>query len=267
MGHAAPDFPHRQHRSLFLSDLHLGAIGCRADLILDFLQRNRAEHYHLVGDILDLWHSLIPHWTETHQAVVDHLHQRQVDGARITYVRGNHDPAPETAHPTRALRVETCLEWVHEAGDGRRYLIIHGDGQDNWLFQSNLLRRIGSRMDHGLRALDRMIDAWILRLRDPQRGPFAKALHLLNHWLYPDRAHERRLVDLARTKGVDGVICGHFHIAALHERHGLVYGNCGDWLDSFTALAEDFSGRLHLLDARAMAAGRGKALPGQAVTA
>ena len=263
MAYAATDIPPRQHRSLFLSDLHLGAIGCRADLILGFLQRNQAEQYHLIGDILDLWHGFLPHWNETHQAIIDLLHQRQASGAQITYIRGNHDPAPESAHSGRALPVESCAEWVHEAGDGRRYLLVHGDGQDSWLYQSNLLRRIGSRLDHGLRAVDRIIGAWILRLSDPKRGPFAKTLHWLNHRLYPDRSHERRLVDLARAKGFDGVICGHFHIAALHEHHGLVYGNCGDWLDSFTALAEDFSGRLQLLDLRAIVAEQDRLLPGQ----
>ena len=28
--------------------------------------------------------------------------------------------------------------------------------------------------------------------------------------------------------------------------HGLTYANCGDWMDSFTALAEDTDGRLRL---------------------
>ena len=45
--------PIRRHRTLFLSDLHLGAIGARADLVLRFLEQNRADTYMLVGDILD----------------------------------------------------------------------------------------------------------------------------------------------------------------------------------------------------------------------
>jgi UDP-2,3-diacylglucosamine pyrophosphatase LpxH len=64
------------------------------------------------------------------------------------------------------------------------------------------------------------------------------------------------LVALARADGVDGVICGHFHIAALHDDHGLTYANCGDWVDSFTALAEGFDGRLRLIGGRAALAPR-----------
>ena len=40
---------------------------------------------------------------------------------------------------------------------------------------------------------------------------------MVNRGLSPGRAHERRLADLARGAGCDGVICGHFHIAALRE--------------------------------------------------
>jgi UDP-2,3-diacylglucosamine pyrophosphatase LpxH len=46
---------------------------------------------------------------------------------------------------------------------------------------------------------------------------------------------------------LDGVICGHFHIASLHEDHGLIYANCGDWVDSLTAIAESSDGGLQLL--------------------
>ncbi len=52
---------------------------------------------------------------------------------------------------------------------------------------------------------------------------------------------------LARAEGLDGVICGHFHLAGLHREHGLVYANCGDWVDSATALVEGFDGTLQLM--------------------
>ncbi|MFX8262636.1 hypothetical protein ABTL46_22530, partial [Acinetobacter baumannii] len=51
----------------------------------------------------------------------------------------------------------------------------------------------------------------------------------------------------ARRRGVDGIVCGHIHRAALIERDGLVYANDGDWVESLTALAEDPDGTLRLL--------------------
>ncbi len=243
---------HHSHRSLFLSDLHLGALGCRADLVLRFLRRNRARTYVLAGDILDIWHPVVPLWTATQQAVVDHLAARARQGARLVYVRGNHDPAPDTAPLLRRLPVEAAAEAVHEAADGRRYLVVHGDGADAMLFRSNLLRRFGTHLDTGLRGTDR----WLRRLaaradRPERRSAIEWGLSRFNAAMYPRRGHERRLVALARARGLDGVICGHFHLPALHEDHGLVYANCGDWMDSFSAIAEDSAGRLRLLGGRA----------------
>ena len=65
--------------------------------------------------------------------------------------------------------------------------------------------------------------------------------------VYLARGHESRLIDLAQLRGLDGVICGHYHLADINTDHGLTYANCGDWMDSYTALAEDFDGKLGIL--------------------
>ena len=242
--------PIQRHRSLFLSDLHLGSMACRADLVLRFLQQNQAEHYVLVGDILDIWGPIPAHWSAAAQQVIDHLHARHGDGARVSYIIGNHDPRPATAPLARQAPVPAVQEIEHSAADGRRYLVLHGDCQDNRVFQAHLLTRLGTLIDRSLRR----VDHWLSRL-SWQAGPERRSaiewlLSCINAALYPARRHERRLVDLARRRGFDGVICGHFHLAALHQDHGLIYANCGDWIDSFTALAEDFDGRLGLLGGR-----------------
>jgi len=43
------------HRTLFLSDIHLGTKGCKAELLLDFLADTDAETIYLIGDIFDGW--------------------------------------------------------------------------------------------------------------------------------------------------------------------------------------------------------------------
>ena len=45
----------RQYRTLFVSDIHLGARACQADAFLDFLRHNEAETIYLAGDIVDFW--------------------------------------------------------------------------------------------------------------------------------------------------------------------------------------------------------------------
>ncbi|WP_198008082.1 UDP-2,3-diacylglucosamine diphosphatase [Rhodobacter ferrooxidans] len=246
-----PVRPVRDHRSLFLSDLHLGSLSCRADLALAFLQANRAERYVLVGDILDLWRPMPAHWSQAAQGVIDHLAARQAEGAEVVYLLGNHDPHPDTvAHPRR-IPAQALTEMVHHAADGRRFLVVHGDCQDHRLLRFHILTRLGTRLDHGLRLLDHWLGRLAWRAAPQRRSLIEALLSGLNAALYPTRGHERRLVQLARAGGYHGVICGHFHLAALHDDHGLIYANCGDWVDSFTALAEDFDGRLGLMGGRA----------------
>jgi hypothetical protein len=52
----------------------------------------------------------------------------------------------------------------------------------------------------------------------------------------------------ARRRGVEGVVCGHIHHAELREIGDILYCNSGDWVESCTALVENFDGRLELVD-------------------
>ncbi len=47
--------PERRFRTLFISDVHLGARGSQADRLLDFLRCHDADTIYLVGDIIDGW--------------------------------------------------------------------------------------------------------------------------------------------------------------------------------------------------------------------
>jgi UDP-2,3-diacylglucosamine pyrophosphatase LpxH len=58
---------------------------------------------------------------------------------------------------------------------------------------------------------------------------------------------EQAAAEEAYRRGVDGVVCGHIHNAALHRRQGIVYCNTGDWVESCTALVEHFDGSLALM--------------------
>jgi UDP-2,3-diacylglucosamine pyrophosphatase LpxH len=59
---------------------------------------------------------------------------------------------------------------------------------------------------------------------------------------------ERTLADEARHHAADGVICGHIHHAAIRDDLGVRYVNCGDWVESCTAVVEHFDGRLEIVN-------------------
>ncbi len=247
-GRVAPDV----HRTMFLSDLHLGAHGCRADAILDFLMRNDAETIFLVGDIFDIWDPLILHWGARHDRIVEILRARAAAGRRLVYLVGNHDRAlaglAVEDWPARArLGIGVQRQVEHRAADGMRYLVLHGDVCDARLLRFHICTRVGSRIDGLLRLLDCGLRALRLRFGREARGPIEMLLRALNTVLYRSHSHERRLVALAEAAGCNGIICGHFHLAALHDDHRRRYVNCGDWTDNCTAIVEGWDGRLRLL--------------------
>ena len=82
----------RHFRALFISDVHLGARGCQADLLLDFLRYHEADTIYLVGDIVDGWRLRSTwYWPQAHNDVVQKLLRKARKGARMIYVPGNHD--------------------------------------------------------------------------------------------------------------------------------------------------------------------------------
>ena len=244
--------PAHMFRSLFLSDLHLGSPGSQPEAILEFLLRHDADTLYLVGDVFDLWDPLFVHWGEAEQRILALLRARAAQGRRILWLVGNHDKAllTEAGRARRELAgmiPEVQHDLVHTGGDGRRYLVLHGDVCDARLLRFHIWTRIGSRSDSLLRLADRGLRRLRFACAAEARGPLELAIIALNKLLYRSRLHERRLVALAQAAGCDGVICGHFHIAALHDDHGLRYANCGDWTDSCTALAEHEDGTLALI--------------------
>lgn len=245
MVHAALPTARRRYRALFVSDLHMGARGCRAEAFLEFLQGVEAETIYLVGDILDIWHPGRLHWGAAHDAIIAELTRRQREGVRVLYLPGNHDAALRQHGRARFGCFELHDMLTHEAADGSRYLVLHGDQVDARIFRFHIMTRIGSRCDAALRALD----AWLRRrLRSSaERGVFEVAISGVNA-LMMGNGFMKRLAVMARAEGHDGVICGHFHKAALTVAEGVTYANCGDWVDNQTALVEAEDGSLLMLE-------------------
>lgn len=237
----------RRYRSLFLSDLHLGANGCRADRFLQFLNRHDAEVIYLVGDIFDNWQPISPKWSPTHDAVIQTLLARVREGVRIVYVPGNHDDFFRRHYGTYFGAIEVVEQAAHVAADGQRYLVVHGDHWDAKLFQARWLSKFGAWADSLVRGLNNAINRVRRKLELEEARMIEAALVQVNALLRYRNRFEERLTDVARQLGFDGVICGHFHKADLHDDYGVIYANCGDWVENFTALAEDACGRLRLL--------------------
>ena len=51
-----------------------------------------------------------------------------------------------------------------------------------------------------------------------------------------------------KNKGYDGIICGHIHKAEIRDIDKIQYLNCGDWVESCTAIVETFEGEFKIIN-------------------
>ena len=58
---------------------------------------------------------------------------------------------------------------------------------------------------------------------------------------------ETTLASEAKRIGADGVVCGHIHHATIKPLEGITYMNCGDWVESCTAVAETHDGQFEVI--------------------
>lgn len=241
----------RRLRSVFVSDLHLGSGGARAREFLAFLLETEASTIYLVGDIFDIWHVGLVEWSEVHDAILAELARRAATGTRVVYLPGNHDAAMRNfvgigGKILNGAMFELADRTTHVTADGRRYLVLHGDQCDARILKWHLLTRLGSRADALLRRLERALPRSAGgRAED---GLVSLVRRAVNALVLLGNGFEGRLVRLARDSGHDGVICGHYHRAAIRDHGPTAYVNCGDWVDSLTAIAETADGSLKLLE-------------------
>ena len=235
-------------RTVFLSDTHLGFKGCRAEFLLDFLRRVECEQLYLVGDIIDVW-SLTRsfYWPQAHNDVIRTILGKAKHGTQVVYVPGNHD-RPFRDHDGLVLgNVEIRRQAVHCTADGRWLLVLHGDEFDSIVRASPLLESVGSQAY----AIALTLNRWLNTLRRALGYPYWSLSAFLKDRVKNAVKYianfERAIAAEARRRGLDGVVCGHIHRAEIRDIDGITYCNDGDWVESCTALVEDFQGRLSLL--------------------
>ena len=238
----------RRFRALFISDVHLGTRGCQADKLLDFLRRHEAEVIYLVGDIVDGWALRSSwYWPQAHNDVVQKFLRQARKGARVIYIPGNHDEFLRGYYGTHFGGIEVVENAIHEGLDGRRYLVVHGDIFDLVVTQARWLALLGDKAYEFALAANRIFNAFRRVLGAPYWSLSKWAKLKVKNAVNYIGAFETTLAAEARRHGADGVICGHIHYATICEHHGIRYMNCGDWVESCTALVEHEDGRFEIV--------------------
>lgn len=121
----------KHHRTVWLSDIHLGCKDCKAELLLDFLEHNTMDVLYLVGDIVDFW-SLKKRfmWPDSHNRLLQALYQKSLGVTQVIYLPGNHDEIIKPYVNMLFGKVEIKKQVIHTTAQNKRLLVLHGDDFD-----------------------------------------------------------------------------------------------------------------------------------------
>jgi UDP-2,3-diacylglucosamine pyrophosphatase LpxH len=236
-----------RYRAGWISDVHLGTRGAHAGALLNFLRSHEFETLYVVGDLIDVW-SLRRgiYWPQAHNDVIQKLLRAGRKGTRIFYVPGNHDEfvggfMGVYGNITVAPRV------IHTTADGRRLLVIHGHELDTVVQNIKWLAHVGDVGYQLLLRLNRPINWARSRLGLGYWSLSAYVKQSVKNAVSFIGKFEEAIVRFASEDRVDGVVCGHIHSPAIRKIGAVTYYNSGDWVESCSALLEDFEGNIELI--------------------
>jgi UDP-2,3-diacylglucosamine pyrophosphatase LpxH len=245
----ADDHPAPVHvRTLFISDVHLGTRTSQAEQLLDLLRCCEAEVIYLVGDIIDFWRVRRgPHWPQSHNDVLQKLMRKVRKGTRLILIPGNHDEGLRDYAGMQFGGVEIHRDHVHVTAQGRRYVVMHGDEFDVVVRTARWLALLGDRgyelalwLNNPLNWVRRHLGLGYWSLSAYLKNRVKKAVAFIG-------AFEEAVAAEARRRAADGIVCGHIHHAADRFFEGVHYLNCGDWVESCTAIVESHAGELRVI--------------------
>lgn len=240
-----------QYKSIFISDVHLGSKGCKAEILVNFLKNNSAEKLYLIGDIIDGWKIQQNKWAwkQAHTNVIRKILGYAKQGTNVYYIAGNHDEflRPLIPYELSFGRIEIANQMMHTGVDGKKYLVVHGDLFDGIARLTPWISFLGDRAYDLLLNFNTVFNRWRHRfgfgywsLSQYLKQRVKRAVDFIFHF-------ERNLVNYSRKRGFDGVICGHIHKAEIKIIDGIVYMNDGDWVESCSALVEHLDGRWEII--------------------
>lgn len=228
--------------------MHLGTRMSQANMLLDFLKSFECEELYLVGDVVDGWAmSRTFFWPQEHNDVLQKILRKARKNTRVIYVPGNHDEFLRAFIDHTFGNISILQNTVYNGVDGKTYIIMHGDEFDAVVNNIKWLSRLGS-WAYDISIQFNVFVSWF-------RKRFNLSYWSLSAWLkYQVKQavnfignFEESLANYAKSKNADGIICGHIHHANIRKMNDITYMNCGDWVESCTALVEHYDGRWEII--------------------
>ncbi len=231
--------PKREVDLVIISDVHLGAFGCHARELLQYLRSIKPKTIILNGDIIDIWQFRKRFFPKSHLMVIRHLTGLIAKNTKVVYITGNHDELMRKFVKFNIGSFKLVNKLLIDL-DGQKAWIFHGDVFDITMKYSKWLAKFGSFGYTLLILLNSMVN-FLLTSISRQKISFSRRIkHSVKRAVSYINQFEETAAGIAISKGYDYVICGHIHqpeIRTICNAQGSVtYLNSGDWVENLSSL-------------------------------
>ena len=264
-----------KYKTVVVSDSHLFSRDTKVKELTTFLKQHPAQTLILNGDILDGWKltalqktirediqkieeryvregtlSWLKEGTKITDVEIDFMElalASAAHGTEVVYLRGNHDDFLDSLVPFIFAKVSVVKEYILESGL-KRYFVVHGDIFDVVTTKMKFLSYAGDKgysfimwINHHYNRYRTWRGMTYYSFSKRVKSAFKSAVSFIS-------VFEKQLSDVAKEKNCYGIICGHIHSPANKMINGVHYLNSGDWVESLTALVEDWEGNWQIVD-------------------
>lgn len=208
--------------ALFISDVHLGSYGVKANELLEILKLYKPDYLFLVGDIIDGW--LLKkrfYWTQDYTNIIRKILSFSKNNTKVIYITGNHDEFLRSFSGFDLGNIHICDEYIYE-----NIFISHGDLYDG-IVKLKWLGIMGSVGYDFAIWLDRKLKKFGMKrsLSKYLKNKVKTAVKFITNF-------EDQMVYQTKKRNCDTVICGHIHTPIDKKIDNVRYLNCGDWIEN-----------------------------------
>lgn len=238
----------KQYKTVIISDVHLGTEGSKAKEVTAFLKSISCEKLILNGDIIDGWQlKKGGSWKKKHTAFFRTiLKMIETEHTKVVYLRGNHDDFLDQIIPFSLGKSFSIQRDIIITSGNKQFLITHGDIFDSVTSRFKWLAYLGDIGYTFLLTINKLYNKYRAWRGFPYYSFSQKIKQKVKEAVNYISDFEEKLAELAKANNCDGIICGHIHKPDIRQIEGITYMNSGDWVESMTALVEDFTGNWEL---------------------
>jgi UDP-2,3-diacylglucosamine pyrophosphatase LpxH len=229
-------------RALFISDTHLGTEFCNHEKILNLLKDLDCEYLYIVGDFLDGWALQRKfRWHNNYNTIIQKILRLSRKGTKVIYLAGNHDLFIDSFKDFRfGDNIFISRQDSHCTLKNKKFLILHGDQFDGVISKYKTVQKIGAFIYDSSLHINFLFRFFKFSFSNFLKSKAKEAIKYINNY-------EQTVSSYCHSKNFDGVICGHIHKPEIKKIGSIIYCNCGDFVESNSAIVEDLQGELRLI--------------------